>query len=433
MAKMKTPYLALRATPAGKVRPRWVPGPAARARGAVGQDLRYPAGQPKAGQWMDEADAHRAARLLNAALGEARPTPAPRVEVRSMAALFERLRQSPKFRTAGEAGQPEAPVRVGIEKIRLGKRTRQGYRAHMRRLEEWCGDVLVSELDPESIEEFYHDQAEAHGLAMANALMRTLRLALNIAIKKLRWLDFNPVSAIDMANPDGRLVMWEADEIAAILGAAQWCGLPAIGDAFVLGALTGQRKADILCLPEGVMANGYYQVHQRKGIKRNALAFVPITKPLLARVTAMRARKAANWPGVHHTLELIAASGKPYHPEGKAFGREWRKVRAAASGDAGAIARGWLEANGTGPHPRPRFAPAETASGKYFSDLRDTAVTFLAMAGCTVLEIANITGHSVKTVQTILEKHYFVRNAKLAIGAGVKLDAYLETTNIRWA
>jgi len=49
----------------------------------------------------------------------------------------------------------------------------------------------------------------------------------------------------------------------------------------------------------------------------------------------------------------------------------------------------------------------------HFHDLRGTAVTMLAEAGCTVPQIAAITGHSLKTVTTILDK-YLARTRVLA-------------------
>ena len=41
-----------------------------------------------------------------------------------------------------------------------------------------------------------------------------------------------------------------------------------------------------------------------------------------------------------------------------------------------------------------------------FHDLRGTAVTRLALAGCTEAEIATITGHSLRDVRAILDTHY---------------------------
>jgi hypothetical protein len=38
-------------------------------------------------------------------------------------------------------------------------------------------------------------------------------------------------------------------------------------------------------------------------------------------------------------------------------------------------------------------------------DLRGTAVTLLALAGCTEAEIATISGHSLRDVRSILDAH----------------------------
>jgi hypothetical protein len=50
-------------------------------------------------------------------------------------------------------------------------------------------------------------------------------------------------------------------------------------------------------------------------------------------------------------------------------------------------------------------------------------VTRLALAGCTVPEIAAITGHSLRDVEAILEAHYLGGQVELAEQAIVKLDA----------
>jgi hypothetical protein len=60
--------------------------------------------------------------------------------------------------------------------------------------------------------------------------------------------------------------------------------------------------------------------------------------------------------------------------------------------------------------------------GLTFNDLRGTAVLRLALAGCTVLEIAAITGHSLRDAQTILDANYFHRDQALAESAMRKLE-----------
>jgi integrase len=59
----------------------------------------------------------------------------------------------------------------------------------------------------------------------------------------------------------------------------------------------------------------------------------------------------------------------------------------------------------------------------HFHDLRGTAVIRLAIAGCTVPEIASITGHSLKDVEQILDAHYLGGRDELAESAVLKLNA----------
>jgi integrase len=60
-------------------------------------------------------------------------------------------------------------------------------------------------------------------------------------------------------------------------------------------------------------------------------------------------------------------------------------------------------------------------SGLHFHDLRGTAATRLAEAGCSHAEIASITGHSMRDVGAILDK-YLARTDKIALAAIAKLE-----------
>jgi integrase len=62
----------------------------------------------------------------------------------------------------------------------------------------------------------------------------------------------------------------------------------------------------------------------------------------------------------------------------------------------------------------------------HFHDIRGTTVTLLAESGCTLPEIVSITGHSLRTAQTIIEK-YLVRTSKLTASAIAKFENVLET------
>ena len=60
--------------------------------------------------------------------------------------------------------------------------------------------------------------------------------------------------------------------------------------------------------------------------------------------------------------------------------------------------------------------------GVTFNDLRGTAVTRLALVGCTEAEIAAISGHSLRDVRSILDAHYLHRDPALADAAITKLE-----------
>jgi integrase len=65
---------------------------------------------------------------------------------------------------------------------------------------------------------------------------------------------------------------------------------------------------------------------------------------------------------------------------------------------------------------------AAEIDGLTFHDLRGSAVTRLAEAGCTVPEIAAITGHSLADVEAILDAHYLGRTTKLAASGMKKME-----------
>jgi hypothetical protein len=54
--------------------------------------------------------------------------------------------------------------------------------------------------------------------------------------------------------------------------------------------------------------------------------------------------------------------------------------------------------------------------------LRGTAVTRLAIIGCTEAEIVTITGHSMRDVRSILDANYLHRDPALAESAIRKLE-----------
>jgi integrase len=115
---------------------------------------------------------------------------------------------------------------------------------------------------------------------------------------------------------------------------------------------------------------------QRRGARRIAHVKVPIGSPLKAALD--QAAKNEKSP-----IILLNSEGRPWTPDG--FRASWGKACKKA---------GIVEVT--------------------FNDLRGTAVTRLALVGCTEAEIASITGHSLRDVRSIRDAHYLHRDQALA-------------------
>ncbi len=148
--------------------------------------------------------------------------------------------------------------------------------------------------------------------------------------------------------------------------------------AMLLALHTGQRQADILRFAWSQYDGKALSIRQGKTGRRVA---IPCTTALREMLDGL-SRDAA--------VILVTKSGRPFKK--RYFAAQWARASAAAG-----------------------------ISGLHFHDLRGTAVTMLAEASCTVPEIATITGHSLKTVDLILER-YLSRTRHLADAAISKLE-----------
>ena len=150
--------------------------------------------------------------------------------------------------------------------------------------------------------------------------------------------------------------------------------------ALTLALWTGQRQGDLLRLPWSSYDGRTIIVRQSK--TRKALRILA-GEPLRAMLDAMKRRAP---------VILTTAKGMAWTSDG--FRTSWGR----ACDNAG-------------------------IAGVTFHDLRGSAVTRLAEAGCTVPEIATITGHSLATVEAILDAHYLSRSNALGESAIRKLEA----------
>jgi integrase len=149
--------------------------------------------------------------------------------------------------------------------------------------------------------------------------------------------------------------------------------------ALLLALWTGQRQGDLLRLAWSAYDGRNIRLRQSKGGVR---VVIKVGAPLKAALDAATKRS---------TIMLTNSDGAPWSPDG--FRASWRK----ACKVAGVV-------------------------GVTFHDLRGTAVTRLAVAGCTEAEIATITGHSLRSVRAIIDTHYLSRDTALGDSAISKLE-----------
>lgn len=153
--------------------------------------------------------------------------------------------------------------------------------------------------------------------------------------------------------------------------------------AMLLALWTGQRQADLLRLSWADYDGTRIKLEQEKTGKRVSI------------LVADELKRALDVAPRLSPLVLLNSNGKPWASR-FGFKKAWSRV----------CERAGIE-------------------GVTFHDLRGTAVVRLARDGASALQIADITGHSIRSVETILERHY------LATGSGVGDAAIIRLNEAR--
>lgn len=379
-------------------RPRWIPGPTVRARGWKPQDLK-----DEAGAWLSlgaaiaEADRlNQAVRAHHAAGHKVAPRGAGTRPPFTVEDMFEELWRSPKM-TGGATDSGRARRKVSAD------RTVKDYRAKANALrafdpELWTAPIAA--LTAPVLHGLHEQLWQTKGHHMANGIVAVLRLALSHAVRKGR-LHINPALRLGLETPPPRLRVGTLQEMQALVAAADAIGLPEIGDAVYLGLFTGQRQGDRLTLQDAGERSGARVFRQAK---TGAVVEVPDAPQLAARLAASRERRA----GAGVVAAEIVINSRTRRPfDEHAYRKAFAAVRAAAID------------GGDGREPCPSLAEFRD------QDLRDTAVTWLARAGCTIPQIRSITGHNEATITAVL-RHYLAVDAAMAGEAISRLVAYLE-------
>lgn len=258
------------------------------------------------------------------------------------------------------------------------ERTRADYIRQIKLIEVEFGDFPLGALtDRRTRAEFleWRDRLAQRSRRQADYAWTVLARVLSWALKR----------GLTLANPcerGGRLYrgtraekVWTDDDEGAFLRSAPaHLHLP-----LILALWTGQRQGDLLRLTWHAYDGKVIRLQQSK---TGARVVIPVGGPLKVALDALP----------RGSRLVLNSEGKPWTADG--FRSSWRKACAAAG-----------------------------ITGVTFNDLRGTAVTRLAIAGCTEAEIATITGHALRDVRSILDAHYLNRDPALGENAIRKLEA----------
>lgn len=379
MGKFKIRFITARQLSRG-VEYRWVPSPELRSAGfrivVLGDD--FPIAAAKARGLNDQVDAWRKGAPIEEVGIE---TPASKVIQPATLAATIRHYQSTRHWTD------------------LRERTRTSYQHNIKLLEAWGGDKRVVNITGNVVEALYSSLYKKTP-AKAKAMVVMLKILLADA-QRQGLISSNPAAKMRLkgARPSGRI--WPRAAVSAFIAMADKVGMPAVGTAVAIAHWFGVREGDVLTMPRTAWRGGRLEYRTSK---TSVDLSIPENESLRDRVAGEIARQEKR------RKEAEAAGRKPAIPmtllvtddKGMAWSEFYFRHCFAAIRKALAA-------------EQPEIAGVRTES-LLFRHLRHTAVTELSIAGRTPQQIRSITGHSLATINQILEV-YLVLTRDLADGA----------------
>jgi integrase len=262
--------------------------------------------------------------------------------------------------------------------LSLRERTRADYIKQIEKIERKFGDCPLKALADPRVRGIFLEWRDE----LALRSKRQADYVWTVLARILSWAKDRGKITVNPCERGGRVYhgtrvdfVWSTDDEAAFLEHAPvHLQLP-----LLLALWTGQRQGDLLRLPWSAYDGTHIRLRQGKTGTR---VIIPVGAPLKVALDA--AKK-------HGPIILTSTDARPWTPDG--FRASWGKACKKAA-----------------------------IAGVTFNDLRGTAVTRLALVGCSEAEIATITGHSLRDVRSILDAHYLHRDIELARTAITKLE-----------
>lgn len=226
----------------------------------------------------------------------------------------------------------------------LAERSKRNYTGSLRHMDP-VKHLSVSGLKRREVLELRDGIAAGVGPGAANAFIAAFAAMLSWA-RDRGWIEYSPADRIK-AIPGGHLQTWTEDEFAAVMEHAS----PAVRRALILAVHTGQRRGDLITARWPDMAGGVWKVTQEKTGTKLA---VPLHPDLITEM--------GTW---NREAVTVLANER---------GRPWRRDMLSMAVK--------------------RAAEKAGLGGLNIHGLRKLAAVRLAEAGCSVHEIAAITGHA---------------------------------------
>jgi integrase len=268
---------------------------------------------------------------------------------------------------------------------RLAPRTMKDYRRILSAIGMTFGDCPIKLLDDRRMRGEFLEWRDA----IAKASRRQADYTTTVFARVLSWAKDRGTISVNVLKSPGRVwkgsraeKVWTDEDEARLLAVAS----PPMALAFMLALWTGQRQGDLLRLPWGAYDGQFIRLRQSKTEVR---VVIPVGAPLKAMLDAT--------PQISPVM-IISSDGRPYTSDG--FRASWRKTCKRAG-----------------------------IVGLTFHDLRGTAVSRMASAEASEIEIATVTGLTVRNIKSIMDTHYLNRDPAMAISAVKKLEKRTKSAN----
>lgn len=301
-----------------------------------------------------------------------------------------------RARTGSDTAPPKRSLQTAIEAWQrstkwheLTDKTRDGYGYSIKKIQAWSSEAghpdptIITRANVERMLSAFNDRPTTK-----RQTLKALRLVMDQVIA-LGWRTDNPCTRLSVKVPRTKAVIWEQADVDLYVKTARAQKMDSIALIVLLEWEIGQRLTDVRQFRQGVEydpARGVFSFAQSKTDSRVVVEVSPALRALLEGVGDGQMFMFRN-----------ERTQKAYTENRLSQTFRWVREAAVKAGGRALVLR----------------------------QLRHSCVVQLARAGCTVPEIASITGHALGSVHSILST-YLPRDGTVARNAQVKRGLVME-------